>query len=135
VEPETFVASRLTTGNRIFPTRVVITEHAVMRRKRNWLTVNEESVNIRNVATVNITTGILWSDVRIESSGGSDPLTSHGHTKADARRIKELIETLQSRLGSTPAAAAADDTRPCPHCAETIKRAARICRFCNRDVA
>lgn len=26
------------------------------------------------------------------------------------------------------------DTRPCPHCAEEIKRAATVCRFCNRDV-
>ena len=97
MEPQVFVASRLTAGNRIFPTRLVITEHGVQRRKRNWLTVNEESVHISKIATVNITTGVLWSDIRIESSGGSDPLVSHGHTKADARRIKALIESLQSK--------------------------------------
>jgi hypothetical protein len=49
------------------------------------------------VASVRIETGLLWSDITIESTGGSDPLTSHGHTKADARRIKELIEAAQSR--------------------------------------
>jgi len=27
--------------------------------------------------------------------GGTDPLTSHGHRKADARRIKELLEARQ----------------------------------------
>jgi hypothetical protein len=26
------------------------------------------------------------------------------------------------------------DTRACPHCAETIRRAALVCRFCNRDI-
>ena len=26
------------------------------------------------------------------------------------------------------------DIRACPHCAETIKQAARMCRFCGRDV-
>jgi hypothetical protein len=26
------------------------------------------------------------------------------------------------------------DTRPCPWCAETIKAAARVCRYCGRDV-
>lgn len=26
------------------------------------------------------------------------------------------------------------DTRICPHCAETIKAAAKVCRFCTRDV-
>ena len=135
MEPEVFVASRWTQGNLIFPTRIVITDHAVMRRKRSWLTVNEESINIRNVATVNIRTGIIWSDIRIESSGGSDPLDSHGHTKADARRIKELIETLQAKAGAPGAVIETPgDTRACPWCAESIKKAARICRFCGRDV-
>ncbi len=92
-----FVASRLTDGNFLFPTKIIVGPHAVMRRKRSWLTLNEESVGIMNVATVNITTGIIWADIRIESSGGSDPLESHGHTKGDARRIKELIEQFQMR--------------------------------------
>jgi hypothetical protein len=45
---------------------------------------------------VHIKTGVLWSDILIESSGGSDPLKSHGHSKNDATRIKELIETYQA---------------------------------------
>lgn len=133
MEPEIFVASRFTEGNLLFPTRIIITEHAVMRRKRSWFSVNEESIHLRNVASVNITTGILWSDLRIESTGGSDPITSHGHTKADARRIKERIETHQS-VGTVVGEAASSDTRPCPYCAEQIRRAAKICRFCGRDV-
>ena len=27
-----------------------------------------------------------------------------------------------------------EEDRPCPHCAERIKKAAKICRFCNRAV-
>lgn len=30
---------------------------------------------------------------------------------------------------------ASGESKRCPHCAEIIKRAAKICRFCNRDVA
>ena len=133
MEPEIFVASRFTEGNLLFPTRIIITEHAVMRRKRSWFSVNEESIHIRNVASVSITTGILWSDIRIESTGGSDPITSHGHTKADARRIKERIETHQS-VGTAAGDGPSADTRPCPYCAEQIRCAAKICRFCGRDV-
>jgi hypothetical protein len=34
----------------------------------------------------------------IESSGGSDPLASHGQRKGDARRIRELVEAAQGNL-------------------------------------
>ena len=27
-----------------------------------------------------------------------------------------------------------DDVKACPYCAETIKKAAKVCRFCNRDL-
>ena len=33
-----------------------------------------------------------------------------------------------------PSVAGQSDDRPCPHCAEMIKKAAKVCRFCNRDV-
>jgi hypothetical protein len=38
----------------------------------------------------------MFSDVVIESSGGTSTVTCHGHTKADAARIKEVIEQYQS---------------------------------------
>jgi hypothetical protein len=94
---DTFRASRWTKGNHLFPTVIEVTETAVVRRKRSWFTVNELSIHLSKVASVRIDTGLLWADILVESTGGSDPLTSHGHRKADARCIKELIEAAQSR--------------------------------------
>lgn len=94
---ETFQASRWTQGNRLFPTVIAVTEVAVIRRKRSWFTVNEISIHLSKVASVRIDTGLLWADLLVESTGGSDPLVSHGHTKAHAQRIKDLIEAAQSR--------------------------------------
>jgi len=94
---ETFHASRWTQGNHLFTTVIEVSDTAIVRRKRSWLTVNEISIHLSKVASVRIDTGLLWADILVESTGGSDPLTSHGHTKADARRIKELIEAAQSR--------------------------------------
>ena len=59
--------------------------------------MNEISIHLSKVASVRIDTGVFWSDILVESTGGSDPLTSHGHTKADAQRIKELIEAAQTK--------------------------------------
>ena len=97
---ETFQASRWTRGNFLFPTVIEVTDRAVIRHKRSWFSRDEMSISITKVASVHIKTGIWWSDILIESSGGSDPLASHGHRKADARRIRELIEEAQGNLGA-----------------------------------
>ena len=44
---------------------------------------------------MHIKTGLFWSEILIESSGGTDPLSSHGHRKADAQRIRALVEAAQ----------------------------------------
>jgi hypothetical protein len=93
---ETFQASRWTKGNFLFPTVIEVTDTAIVRRKRSWFSRDEISIALSKVASVHIKTGIIWSDVLIESSGGTDPLTSHGHTKADAQRIRELLEMYQA---------------------------------------
>lgn len=93
---ESFTASRWTGGNRLFPTRIEITDKAVIRRKRSWLSSEEMSISLFKVASVRIKTGLVWSEIDIESTGGSDSITSHGHKKADARRIKQLIEERQA---------------------------------------
>jgi hypothetical protein len=95
---ESFQASRWTNGNHLFPTIIEVTDRAVVRHKRSWFSKDEISISINKVASVHIKTGILWADILIESSGGSDPLASHGHRKADAQRIRGLIEEAQGNL-------------------------------------
>jgi len=93
---ETFAASRWTRGNRLFPTRIVVNQLRVSRVKSRLFGSNEESIAISQVASVHIATGMIWSNITIESSAGTDPLTSHGHRKADAIRIRDLIESYQA---------------------------------------
>ena len=92
---ETFKASRLTRGNFLFPTAIEVSDQAVIRRKRSWFSKDEISISISKVASVHIKTGMIWADILIESSGGTDPLKSHGHRKADALRIRDLIQSMQ----------------------------------------
>jgi hypothetical protein len=92
----TFSASRWTRGNHIFPTRIVVTPLHVSRVKSRLFGTTEESIAISQVASVEIRTGVIWSEIRIDSTGGAEPITSHGHSKGDAVRIRELIESHQA---------------------------------------
>jgi hypothetical protein len=92
-----FTASRWTSGNLIFPVHIEITPQRVSRIKTRLLGSDEESMAMSKVASISISTGLIWSQIRIESSGGTDPIVSHGHRKADARRIRDLIEQFQQR--------------------------------------
>jgi hypothetical protein len=93
---ETFTASRWTHGNLFFPTRIVVGPLRVSRVKRRLFGSNEESISMGQVASVKISTGVIWSDIVIESTGGTDPITSHGHRKGDALRIRDLVESFQA---------------------------------------
>jgi hypothetical protein len=97
IPTETFAASRWTKGNLFFPTRIEVSPLRVTRVKPRLFGSNEESIGIAQVASVHIKTGVIWSEILIESSAGTDPLTSHGHRKADAQRIRDLIESYQSQ--------------------------------------
>ena len=130
---QTFTASRWTKGNRIFPTKISVSPVQVIKTKRSWFSSDEESINIRHISSVRIKTGVLWSDIWIESSGGTNQIYSHGHTKRDAQRIKQMVEDHQ-RSFKEGAFSDSTGTRKCPHCAETIKADAKVCRFCNREL-
>ena len=91
-----FRASRLSAGNRLFPTQVLITASSVVQYKPRWIGRQEESINMAHVSSVKIDTRLLFSDVFIETSGGSDPIRCHGHRKGDAVQMKNLIERYQT---------------------------------------
>jgi hypothetical protein len=91
-----FRASRLSQGNRLFPTQVVITPSSVTHFTPQWIGKLEESIHMSHVASIKIDTNIMFSDVFIETTGGHNPVVCHGHSKRDAVEMKRLIEELQS---------------------------------------
>ena len=53
-------------------------------------------MHIAHVASVMIDRNLFFSNVVIESSGGTSPVRCYGHRKADAVEMKRLIEQFQS---------------------------------------
>ena len=94
---DVFRASRLSRGNRLFPTQVLITPTSVVHYTPEVVGRKEHSIHIAHVASVSIDTNLLFSNVIIETSGGATPVMCHGHRKADAVRMKQLIEQYQTQ--------------------------------------
>ena len=95
-EGDVFRASRMSSGNHLFPTQVLITPTSVVHYTPRWIGRQEQTIHMAHVASVNIETGMILSNVLIETSGGSDPIVCHGHRKGDAGRMKSLIERYQT---------------------------------------
>ena len=113
---QVFRASRLSSGNHLFPTQVQITPTAVVHFTPEWFGRREHSIHMAHVSSVKIDTNLLFSDVYIETSGGASPVACHGHRKRDAVAMKGLIEAAQSQYYRHP------PTAPSPSTAQPVAR-------------
>ena len=102
---EVFRASRWSRGNRLYPAQVLITPTSVVHYTPEMFGRKEHSIHIVHVASVRIDTNLLFSDLLIETSGGTTPVNCHGHRKADAVRMKQLIEQYQTSIYRTSGSA------------------------------
>jgi hypothetical protein len=93
---DVFRASRMSSGNRLFPTQVAISPNTVVHYTPEWFGRLEHSMHMAHVASVRIDTNLMFSDLYIETTGGASPIKCHGHRKADAVRMKALIERHQT---------------------------------------
>jgi hypothetical protein len=91
-----FRASRWSRGNHLFPTQVVVTPGSVLHYTPEIVGGRDQSIHINHIASVLIDRNLFFSDVMIETSGGTSAVRCHGHRKRDAVRMKELIEQFQS---------------------------------------
>ncbi|MGH9385234.1 MAG: hypothetical protein ACRD2N_13205 [Vicinamibacterales bacterium] len=94
---DVFRASRLSQGNRVFPTQVLITPTSVVHYTPELVGRKEHSIHMAHVSSVSIDTNLFFSNVKIETSGGTSPVLCHGHRKRDAVRMKQLIEQHQTQ--------------------------------------
>jgi hypothetical protein len=91
-----FRASRWSRGNHLFPTQVAISPTNVVHYTPQWVGRREQSIHMAHVASVEIDTNLFFSNIVIETSGGSDPVRCHGHRKGDAIEMKRLINEYQT---------------------------------------
>ena len=91
-----FRASRWSRGNHLFPTQVAIAPSSIVQYTPQWIGRREHSIHMAHVSSVEIDTNLFFSNLIVETSGGSDPIRCHGHHKRDAVEMKRLINQYQT---------------------------------------
>lgn len=92
---DTLHASRLTSGNLLFPVQVAVFPDRVARYKPRFLGHTEDSISTDLIASVKVQAGVVFADVVLDTAGGSPPVVVHGLWKKDAERLRQLIGAAQ----------------------------------------
>jgi hypothetical protein len=89
--------------------------------------------------TARVTAGAAWNKARtvedVNSKLREVALKRGANAVIDVRYLRGVSMTSWKALTATGTAVVVETAdRQCPHCAESIRREANVCRFCGRDV-
>lgn len=86
-----FVASRLTSGNRIFPAEVIINDNSVTLKNPSIFSGKEKTIPFTRISSVDINSPIIgFSKIIIETTG-EGKIESNGFTMAEVKEMKKII--------------------------------------------
>jgi len=88
---ETFVASRLTDGNKIFPARIIIDTLGVTLKIPSLFSGSERTIPFTRISSVDIDCPFIGFSTIIIETTGEGKIQAHGFTKAEVERMKALI--------------------------------------------
>lgn len=84
-----------------FPQRIAADKHGISSRSTTfWLTPwarNEEHVPMNHVAEVEHDRGLIWDSLRVESSGGIDPMICPGLPKGATNSFVVHVRQLMNQ--------------------------------------
>jgi hypothetical protein len=75
---------------------VLVSPTSVIHYTPQWFGKYEHSIHMAHVASVGIDTHVIFSDILIETTGGTSPIHCKGHYKSHAVRMKHLVEQYQT---------------------------------------
>lgn len=88
---EIFMASRLTAGNKVFPSEISIGPQGVTVKIPGLFSGNEKTVPYSRISSVDISSPIVGFSTIIIETTGEGRIKVHGFKKNEVKRMKELI--------------------------------------------
>lgn len=89
MEEKVFKASRLSEGNKIFPSEIHIEEHEIMLKIPGIFSGKSKHIVYQQIEGVNIDTPMIGYST-ITFIVGGEKIIAHGFTKSEAEEIKEI---------------------------------------------
>ena len=87
----TFIASRLTEGNRVFRSKIVFDEIGVTFKDPGLFSGKERTIPFSRISSVNIECPFVGYSTIIIETTGEGQIRAHGFTKGEVIRMKNLI--------------------------------------------
>jgi len=88
---ETFVASRLSEGNKTFPIKIVIDEIGITLKHPGIFSGKEQTVPFSRISSVDVDSPLVGYSTIIIHATGQGKIEAHGFTKAEVNQMRKVI--------------------------------------------
>jgi len=88
---DTFTASRLSAGNKVFPSQIIIDSQSLTFKVPGLFSGNEKTIPFSKIASVDIDCPMFGYSTIIVETTGEGNVRAHGFTKTEVKSMKELI--------------------------------------------
>jgi uncharacterized membrane protein YdbT with pleckstrin-like domain len=88
---KTYTASRLSSGNKMFPIKILIDDLGVTLKHPGVFSGQEKTIPFSRVSSVDVDCPFIgYSTIMIQTTGEGQ-ITAHGFTKAEVGEMKKII--------------------------------------------
>ena len=92
-----FKASRLSEGNKVFPTEITLEENSVEVKVPGLFSGDSKFLNYQDITAIEVDTPMIgFCTLRLYLNGNK--IEVHGFSKADVKEIRRLIDEKRSSL-------------------------------------
>ncbi|MBP6531700.1 MAG: PH domain-containing protein [Bacteroidia bacterium] len=88
---QTFTASRLTGGNRVFPSKIIIDDQGVTLKNPGLFSGKEKTIPYTRISSINIDCPFVGYSTIIIETTGEGRIQMSGFTKSEVTEMKEII--------------------------------------------